>query len=543
MLMRSAIFLFYCVLSPLYPSEYPSLENMTLEEKVGQLLIAHFHGESANEDARILIEDACIGGIIYYEWANGLHSPQQVQNLSNELQKLVQRNRYPIALFISTDQEGGLVSTLKSGFTVFPGNWALGQTKDPHLAELSSYAMGKEMLAVGINVDFSPVVDVNCNPRNPVIGIRSFSDSVEVVAAHAKSALRGYHQAHVISTLKHFPGHGDVAFDSHEYLPIVNKSKEELMRIELYPYQQLLKNTEMVMAAHISIPSLDPNQCATFSKRILEDLLRHEMGFQGIVISDSLLMEGLFANCSSIEEAALRAFNAGCDILLLGGKQLIGQRLNFELTVKDVKRIHRSLVEAVKNGQIDKERVDASVTRILNLKNEYGLFRGDFPAENEIVQYVNTKENQRLAAHIANLSVEMVKNSLPETFNFSEMKIAILVPSAVSELVRKSTLMTLGKETQFSRFAFQKPTDDEIRICLALAKQAEVVIVCSYNAWQFPEQNALIQSILEASLHTIVISLKDPHDKTLFPQASAQITTCSPTAFSLEAAVLRLQGK
>jgi len=544
--MQNAIFLLCCVLGTLYSSEVlgiPSLESMTLEEKVGQLLIAHFHGETVNEDARILIQDACVGGIIYYEWANGLHSPQQVQNLSNELQKLALMNRYPIALFISTDQEGGLVSQLKSGFTIFPGNSALGQTRDPHLAELCFYAMGKEMVAVGINVDFSPVVDVNCNPHNPVIGIRSFGDTADVVSLHAKSALIGFHQAHVIPTLKHFPGHGDVAFDSHEYIPVVNKSKDELLCVELYPYQQLLQNADMVMSAHVSVPALDPHQCATFSKRILQDLLRQEMGYQGIIISDSLVMEGLFANCSSIEEAALRAFNAGCDLLLLGGKQLLGQRLNYELTVKDVKRVHSFLIEAIKNDQISEKRVDESVQRILNLKNTYGLFGASFPAENEIVQYVNTQENQRLAAHVAHLSVAMVKNTLPESFPLNEKTIAVLFPSIVNELVRKSSLVTLGKETLKSRFTYQKPSEEEMKKCLSLAQIADVIVVCSYNAWQFPEQQALIQSILDTGHPSIVISLKDPLDKTLFPEAAALITTFSPTAFSLEAAVQRLKGR
>ncbi len=153
------------------------VQNMSIEEKAGQLLMVHFHGEDANEDAKTLIQDVKAGGIIYYNWSNGLSSPKQVKQLSASLQKLAQSNRIPLPLFIATDQEGGAVTRLKNGFTVFPGNKALGETGDPNLAEEAAQTMGKEMHAVGINVNFAPVVDVNINPKNPVIGVRSFGDT------------------------------------------------------------------------------------------------------------------------------------------------------------------------------------------------------------------------------------------------------------------------------------------------------------------------------------------------------------------------------
>ncbi len=391
--MQRIFFFLFLAIGPLFAS----LDNMSLDEKVGQLLIAHFHGDEANEEAQILINQVCIGGIIYYEWANGLSSPSQVQELSNGLQKLAREGRSGIPLFISVDQEGGRVCRLKSGFTVFPSNWTIGQAQDPQLAERCAYAMGTEMRAVGINVNFAPVVDVNSNPQNPVIGTRSYSSSSEVVAEFAQCALNGYHRARVISTLKHFPGHGDVTSDSHDTLPILDKSKEELLCVELYPYQRLIQDADMVMTAHILVHALDADACATFSQKILRDLLRSELGFQGVVISDSLIMKGAMDQNSSIEEAAMRAFNAGCDILLFGGRQLVGKQVNHELTAEDIARIHRFLVNAVKEGQISEERLDASVKRILDLKSKYGLFNASLPTEKDIVQYVHTEENQRLA--------------------------------------------------------------------------------------------------------------------------------------------------
>jgi beta-N-acetylhexosaminidase len=382
---------FFCLAAV---SLYPSLKEMSLEEKVGQLLIAHFPGKEVNEEARILVQEIGVGGIIYYEWANGLDAPQQVQNLSNGLQTLAE-----IPLFISADQEGGRVARLKAGFTVFPGNGALGRIDDPGLTELCAYAMGKEMRAVGINLNFAPVVDVNCNEKNPVIGNRSFGNSPIHVTEHGKSALKGYKRARVLTTLKHFPGHGDVTSDSHESLPVVHKSLDALRKMELYPFEQLAPFADMIMTAHILVPTLDANNCATLSVPILKDLLRSELGFQGVIISDSLIMEGVLSQCQNLEEAALRAFNAGCDMLILGGRQLLGQRKHYELTVQDMKRIHRFFVEAVKNKRISEADLDTSVQRILHLKKKLDLSP---ITPSDIAGSVRTKEHLDLVDQLIN---------------------------------------------------------------------------------------------------------------------------------------------
>lgn len=335
---------------------------MPLEEKVGQMMMVCFRGESANENAKELIQEVGVGGIIYYTWANELSSPKQVQHLSESLQALAK-----IPLFIATDQEGGRVARLKEGFTLSPGNQAIAATGNPHIAYDYAFVMGQEMKAVGINMNLAPVVDVNVNPKNPVIGERSFSDSPEIVAIFGKEALNGYHRAGVMTTLKHFPGHGDVETDSHTDLPIVNKPLHELEQIELFPFAVLAKDTDAIMTAHILVPSMDEENCATLSKKILS-YLRETTGFKGLIVADSLTMQGVLKQCNSLEEATLRAINAGCDLLLFGGKLLIGQE-NKETSPDDIKRIHTLIVEAVKNGLISEERINESVERILQLKN------------------------------------------------------------------------------------------------------------------------------------------------------------------------------
>jgi beta-N-acetylhexosaminidase len=343
-----------------------SVRDMTLEEKVGQLLMVHFNGEIANEDAKALVQETKVGGIIYYNWSNGLHSPQQVQVLSSGLQRLTEKNPHPIPLLIAVDQEGGRVARLKEGFTQFPGNKTIGETGNPQLAKDVAFTIGQELVAVGVNMNLAPVVDVNSNPSNPVIGTRSFSDQAETVVAFGEKALLGYREAHVIATLKHYPGYGDVTVDPHADLPVVHKTKEELERVELVPFAKLAPFADAIMTAHILVPAFDPENCSTLSEKTLK-YLRETIGFQGVIVSDSLVMEGVLKKCGSVDEAAIQALNAGCDVLILGGKLLVGNRSN-ELTVSDVQRIHGAIIKAVEIGRISEARVDEAVGKILKMK-------------------------------------------------------------------------------------------------------------------------------------------------------------------------------
>ncbi len=360
-----------------------TVQELSLDEKAGQILMVHFHGSAANEQSRILIHELHVGGIIYYNWANGLTSFEQVQKLSSSLQDQALQNRIPIPLLIACDQEGGRVQRLKLGFTIFPGNQALGLTQKPDLAERAACAMGKEMMAAGVNMNLAPVVDINSNPKNPVIGTRSYGETPETVITFAERALAGFHKAHLITTLKHFPGHGDVAVDSHTDLPVISKSKEELQKIELRPFKELAKSTDAIMTAHLMVPALDPINCATLSPKVI-GILREEIVFKGVIITDSLVMEGLLKNCTSIDEAAIRSIEAGCDIILLGGKQLVGANKNLELTLDDVKRIHAAIVQAVKSNRISEDRLNQSVKRVLDLKSRFIVQRTPAPAQNRL---------------------------------------------------------------------------------------------------------------------------------------------------------------
>lgn len=325
---------------------------MTLEEKVGQLFMVCFKGEEINDDARTLVQDLKVGGIIYYNWANGLHSRDQVRTLSEDLQAHAK-----VPLLIAVDQEGGRVARLT--FTKFPSNQ---EVKDPLE---TAFSIGEELKSVGINMNLAPVVDVNSNPENPVIGDRSFSSDPKEVVTCGKAALDGYKKAGVIATLKHFPGHGDTYVDSHGDLPVVNKSLRELEKAELLPFKEL--HSSAIMTAHLLVPAIDPEFPATLSKKTL-DYLRVEIGFQGVIVSDSLTMEGVLKKAGSVEEAAIQAILAGCDLLIFGGRRLNEEQT--ELGVAEIQQIHRAVVKAALHGRISQERIDEALQRVLHLKSK-----------------------------------------------------------------------------------------------------------------------------------------------------------------------------
>lgn len=509
---------------------YCSAEEMTLEQKVGQLLMVHFNGEEANEEARAFIQEIQVGGIIYYQWANGLLSPEQVAKLSSSLQQLNRENSLP--LLIAADQEGGLVARLNEGFTAFPGNKALGVTENPGLAEQAAFAMGQELLSVGVNFNLSPVVDINSNPRNPVIGIRSFGESVDIVLSFAKRALLGYKRSGIITCLKHFPGHGDTGVDSHCELPLLKKSKAELDLNELRPFFLLSNQADTIMTGHLLAPALDPLHCTTLSKKILS-ILREEIGFEGVIISDSLVMEGVLSQCPSIDEAAIEALNAGCDILLLGGKELLGGSKSKEMNVEDVRRIHQSIILAVHCGRLSQNRIEEAFKRVADLKKRITL------NEKEQIDFSNFKqeeEHRLISKKIASLALKVHENKKAFYPPLHSSGVAIIAPKIVETAIKESSLLSLGKENHSLFFEHSAPSREDVRMAHTLAERADVIIFCTCNAWNHPDQTDLIHSLDKWKKPSIIVVLRDPLDAELFPNASLILITHSPAKPSIQAA-------
>jgi beta-N-acetylhexosaminidase len=345
-----------------------AVASMPLEVKIGQIILAGVLDESVGDDSRHIIADLHIGNVILM--GRNFDAPEQVLRLTQDLQALaIEANGVP--LLIGTDQEGGLVQRANyyAGFTPMPPAQLVGSAQDPALAERYGRMVGDELGAVGVNIDFAPVLDVNDNPNNPVIGAlgRSFGMTPEMVEESALPFIAGLRAAGVIATGKHFPGHGSTTADSHLALPFVDKDRAELEAVDIAPFRAAIDaGIDAIMPAHVVYPALDPSGLpATLSEPILTGLLREELGFAGVVVTDDLGMEGIM-QIAPPEESGVRAILAGADLLTCVRMTTAGA-----CQPEMIEQLHRGLIGAARDGRLPMERIDESLRRILALKEKY----------------------------------------------------------------------------------------------------------------------------------------------------------------------------
>ncbi|MFS0689202.1 beta-N-acetylhexosaminidase [Sporosarcina sp. 179-K 8C2 HS] len=352
------------------------MENMTLEEKVGQLLIVGMEGKTYGDQLDHLIRLYHVGGIILL--GKNVSYPAGIVKLLNESKKA--NSSYKIPLFVSVDEEGGRVSRLPSSMKKLPTAEYLGRTGDERLVYETGVYLAELLHAFGYNMNYAPVLDVHSNPKNPVIGDRSFSSNPEEVANLSMAMMKGMTDNGIISVVKHFPGHGDTHVDSHLSLPVIEKTLEELYRTELIPFQRAIdEHADMIMVAHIMFPKLDDEYPSSLSKKIITGLLRKELHYEGVVITDDLTM-GAIVNEFTVPEAAVQSFIAGSDLLLIAG--------DYEAQVDTF----NALMNAVQAGTISENRIDESVRRILELKERYQL--KDDPVEEIDLDAIENKFNE-----------------------------------------------------------------------------------------------------------------------------------------------------
>lgn len=344
------------------PTEKPDpaaerLEAMTTGELIGQLLLVGIEGDAPSAEADALIRDLKVGGIILYK--NNIGSPQNTVSLINSLKEANSGN--PVPLFMSVDEEGGRVSRLPDAFGTIPSARDVGKTDDSGLALEMGGLLASRLAAAGFNMDFAPVLDVDSNPANPVIGPRSFGSDASTVSVMGAAVMNGLRQEGVIPVVKHFPGHGDTSVDSHLELPVVDKTADELAELELIPFKAAVSDqAEAVMVAHILLPEIDPDKPASLSPAVIDGMLREELGYDGVVITDDMTM-GAIANHHKLGEAAVESVLAGSDIVLVAHGY------------DNARTVRAALEEAVDNGSLGEERLRQSVYRILALKTAYGL--------------------------------------------------------------------------------------------------------------------------------------------------------------------------
>jgi beta-N-acetylhexosaminidase len=492
------------------------LSILSPAEKVGQLFVAYFDGSVVTDKVRSLVQDCHLGGVILYQKTGNLESLTQIAHLTQSLQSLAQ-----IPLFISIDQEGGSVTRLPPEATSFPSMMAVAATGSLDYAYQVGAITAQELYALGINVNYAPVLDVHTNPTNPIIGTRSFSSDPNVVTRFAQAVAAGHRRWNVIPTFKHFPGHGDTDLDSHHQLPTLRHPLDRLKAIEIFPFQQVVaQGAEMIMTAHIQIPALAPEP-ATLSPRILQEILRQELGFQGVIITDSLTMGALSDQGS--HKIALQALQAGADLLLFGAD--IGH------TPDESRLAYHFILENVEKGVVSLERVEESVRRILTLKLQYAFW--DPPQPQASLQDIGSASHRQIAQEIATASVQIQKDDLNLLPISLQEKVAVIwsrgsLGSVLAENHPQVTQLPISLD----------PTETEKIHVQKEVTKADKILFASFNALAHPNQLSLIQSLPQQ--HLIWVALGSPEDHSGHPEAPCYITTYGEGAVSLKALMQKI---
>lgn len=520
------------------------LEEMSLQEKVEQMLMPSFRyseydGEGNKEPLREMndtireeVRNHNFAGIILF--APNIESAGQTVTLIQEFKK-ANAEGDNIPLLIAADQEGGAVRRISFG-TFHIGNMGLAAANDTNLVRSAARLLAGELSALGINTDFAPVVDVNTDPANPVIGIRSFGDDSSSVSINAASYLSGLHDENIIGTLKHFPGHGDTDIDSHSGLPCLMQTYDELKDTHLRPFRDLIAETDIVMSAHIQFPLIDDTEHtapdgstvylpATLSKKILTDILRIDMGYDGVICTDSMAMDAILEYYDP-SEAAVMAINAGADILLIPVLE--------EMELPDYCHSLDDLVEficsKVESGEISIGRINESVTRILQLKENRGIL-DDRPADNidELIrnaeETVGSKQHHDQEFAAAEKAVTLLKNENDVLPLSAGTKTIVLVPfesqintvDYAEEYLRHKGLLDEGSIEAICYGTY--PPDDIIELIGEQNADAVVYVTSVYDTADLYDYDLLLPVIEyggESGLKQITLSASLPYDLSLF---------------------------
>ena len=437
-------------------------------------------------------------------------------------------------MFISVDQEGGLVVRVTDGATIFPGNMAVGATGDPALARQVATASANEMLAMGVNMFLGPDVDVNTNPLNPVIGVRSYGSNVDLVTQMATQGVEGVQSTGVSAVTKHFPGHGDTSVDSHRDLPVVPHPLERLESLEFKPFEAAMQaGVDGIMTGHLYLPRIEPQQNlpATLSRTVVTGLLREQLGYQGLVLTDSLDMDAIKKERTPAQ-AAVDAFDAGVDMLLIGG-----------ITQED--RMHLAdgppaLLAAVQSGRISEARLDESVLRILTAKARRGLLSGSSVAPDPTV--LNSPQDRALALEVARGAVTLQRDDaglLP--LAATEKVLVVEAPSSTKSRVVDDTLASslLDAVKQFAPAAFGATSEDAVQA----ATSADIVVFGTFDLAQSQAQQEFAQQLVATGKPVVAVSLRGPYDAPVATEIPTFMTVYGDRPVHLQAAAEALFGK
>lgn len=490
------------------------LTNMKIEEKVGQMFLIGFKGTGVSPEVKEMINKYHVGGVIYF--SRNILSLEQTAKLSIDLQKVAYNKNIFIPMLISVDQEGGVVTRL-SGVTHFPGNMTIGASGSNHLAEEAGKAVGKELKAIGINMNLAPVLDVNNNQDNPVIGVRSFGEDPELVARLGVSYIKGLQGEGVIACGKHFPGHGDTSVDSHLNLPRVSHRWERLEKVELYPFKKAIETgIDSIMTAHIYYSAIESEEKipATLSYKVLTDLLRDRLKYNGLIVTDCMEMNAIVNNFGTVE-GVIKSIEAGVDLITISHSR------------EKQKAAIKAVVNAVKKGRISEDRINMSVKRILRVKKDR-LGLNKLPSSN--IEELDKKYSKNIAYRIAEEGVTLVKNKRKMIPVSNIKKKKILIIDFYKENTSKVEDGNDSSQHLVDFFNKEKINVDNISIQEAenkinITNNYDLVIFCTYNAIKNSNQVDIIKKIMGKDIPLIVIAVRNPYDILAFPDIPTYLTT------------------
>ena len=528
-LINFTVFMFFISSTLSFAQVQTSAEDimraMTLREKIAQMVISSSEGynydESSNEFQRLkkLVSEEKIGGIIFFR-GNSLEQAK----LTNRLQSVSS-----VPLLISADYERGTNMRLLDG-SLFPNNMALGATRNPLFAYRMGFLIAKECRTIGVHQNYSPVLDVNNNPDNPIINVRSFGENPQLVSDMGIQMIKGLQDGGVISTAKHFPGHGDTDIDSHNDLPVINFDMARLNEIELVPFRSAIEQgVKSIMIAHLSFPELEKDKRipASLSAKIVNDLLIAQMNFNGLIVTDALNMSGVTKNFST-EDIAIRCVEAGIDLILMP---------------EDEARAIDAIEKEVIAGKITEERIDVSCRKILENKIQLNLFENKFVDENLVTENINTPEEKALAQQIADESVTLVKDDfvLNKYKSVSVLTINTTKESKSSEYFNEQFKNTFAEVFENINFvnSVGSEVNDELFIIPVFSK-----VLYKTGTVGIPQENVdMLDSLLLRNKKVVVISFGNPYLLKAFPDVDGYLCTYGDSNFSIDAALKALNGE
>ncbi|MEU6643301.1 glycoside hydrolase family 3 N-terminal domain-containing protein [Saccharomonospora sp. NPDC046836] len=498
------------------------LRGFTLEQKVGQLFVADVWGKSATEShpgnqdkygvatPAEVVQRYHVGGVIYFNNAgtDNVDDPVQVAKFSNGLQRAALATAPHVPLVISIDQEGGRVTRIADPATEYPSAMALGAGRDPDGARTAAAINGAELRAMGIAQNFAPAADVNSNPLNPIIGSRSFSADPALASEFVAAQIEGYQDAGrgrstVSSAAKHFPGHGDAAADSHIGLPVIERTEQEWQEIDLPPFRAAIDaGVDSIMTAHITVPSLDPSgNPATLSAPIITGILREELGYDGVVVTDSLQMQGV-RELHSDAEIPVLAIEAGVDQMLMP---------------PDLDVAIGGVLDAVRSGRITEQRIDESVLRILELKWSRGIVGAPLVNERAVARTVGTPANLARIQEITDATTTVLRNDddlLPITSGQDRVLVigwnrpdypgypAEPVNALADAIGPSATALPTGTN----------PGAAAIEAAAQAATEADVAVVLTNNLRDNAGQRQLLDRVLATGTPVVAVAIQEPYD-------------------------------